>query len=243
MSNHIDHFSDETIKAIGYYVYRLIDPRNGQTFYVGKGKGNRVFEHVRGALKVSGEEKQTAKISQINEIHNAGLEVIHVIQRWGMTEEQALLVESALIDCFPGLTNIQSGHHKDYGVCNAEQLEKRFAAKEYVEPDGFGYLIFKITEETLEKRDNDFYEASRYAWNVNIKRAKSCKYVFAVLNGIVKEVFEPERWEEYPDEPSRYSFEGKKASDDIRDRFVDKRLPEKYKRVRSPVLYSKNEVK
>ena len=30
-----------------YYVYRLIDPRTYQTFYVGKGKGDRVFQHVK----------------------------------------------------------------------------------------------------------------------------------------------------------------------------------------------------
>lgn len=41
-------FSEEVAKAVGNYVYRLIDPRNGETFYVGKGKGNRVFQHVRG---------------------------------------------------------------------------------------------------------------------------------------------------------------------------------------------------
>ena len=34
---------------MNYYVYRLIDPRNGETFYVGKGKGNRVFQHMKGA--------------------------------------------------------------------------------------------------------------------------------------------------------------------------------------------------
>ncbi|WP_250481199.1 hypothetical protein [Caballeronia sp. GAOx1] len=28
-------------------MYRLIDPRNGETFYVGKGKENRVFQHIR----------------------------------------------------------------------------------------------------------------------------------------------------------------------------------------------------
>lgn len=48
--NKINEFSQETINKIGYYVYRLIDPRNGQTFYVGKGKGNRVFQHVLGAI-------------------------------------------------------------------------------------------------------------------------------------------------------------------------------------------------
>ncbi len=39
----ISKFSPEVAKELKYYVYRLIDPRNGQTFYVGKGKNNRVL--------------------------------------------------------------------------------------------------------------------------------------------------------------------------------------------------------
>ena len=46
----LDRFSQETIDKLGHYVYRLIDPRNGNTFYVGVGKGNRVFDHVKGAI-------------------------------------------------------------------------------------------------------------------------------------------------------------------------------------------------
>lgn len=34
-----------------YYVYELIDPRNGKTFYVGKGKGNRIDAHEKEAAK------------------------------------------------------------------------------------------------------------------------------------------------------------------------------------------------
>ena len=45
-------FTKEVIDQLQYYVYRLIDPRTGQTFYVGKGKGNRVFAHVNDALKI-----------------------------------------------------------------------------------------------------------------------------------------------------------------------------------------------
>ena len=29
-----------------YYVYRLVDPRNYKTFHVGKGCGDRMFQHV-----------------------------------------------------------------------------------------------------------------------------------------------------------------------------------------------------
>ena len=44
-----NQFSDEVSKKLGYYVYRLIDPRNGDTFYVGKGIGNRIFAHALNA--------------------------------------------------------------------------------------------------------------------------------------------------------------------------------------------------
>ena len=42
----VQSFSAGVDEKIGNYVYRLIDPRNGETFYVGKGKGNRIFSHA-----------------------------------------------------------------------------------------------------------------------------------------------------------------------------------------------------
>jgi hypothetical protein len=45
-----DTFPPEVVAKLKTYVYRLIDPRNGETFYVGKGQGDRVFSHVRGEI-------------------------------------------------------------------------------------------------------------------------------------------------------------------------------------------------
>ncbi|MBQ5524797.1 MAG: GIY-YIG nuclease family protein, partial [Paludibacteraceae bacterium] len=61
----IQSFSPDVQAKIGYYVYRLIDPRDYSTFYVGKGKGNRVFEHAKAAIKFSknsDEDEASAKI-------------------------------------------------------------------------------------------------------------------------------------------------------------------------------------
>ena len=33
-----------------YYVYELIDPRNGEVFYVGKGSGKRAYKHERAVM-------------------------------------------------------------------------------------------------------------------------------------------------------------------------------------------------
>ena len=124
-------FTSEVIEQLQYYVYRLIDPRNGQTFYVGKGKGNRLYAHINDALKNfdgenyldTDEDEVSAKIQQIRDIKKSGLEVIHVIQRYGLTNKEAFEVEAALIDCYAGLTNIQAGFAPERGVNNAEVLQ------------------------------------------------------------------------------------------------------------------------
>ncbi|EPM0272500.1 LEM-3-like GIY-YIG domain-containing protein, partial [Klebsiella pneumoniae] len=103
----IDSFPPEVAERLQYYVYRLIDPRNGETFYVGKGKGNRVFAHARGDIE---SDSLSEKMTRIRSIHIAGFDVAHVIHRHGLSEKSAFEVEAALIDAYPGITNIMDGH-------------------------------------------------------------------------------------------------------------------------------------
>src|SRR3990170_47373 len=111
------------------YVYRLIDPRNGETFYIGKGRGNRVFSHMRAEEKLEGDEIDN-RIKRIREIRLSGFEVAHVIHRHGMDERTAFEVEAALIDAYPGLTNIVGGTGgNDYGVMHANEIIRRYSAE------------------------------------------------------------------------------------------------------------------
>ena len=48
-----DKLDDAVIRRLGNYVYRLIDPRNGETFYVGIGNGKRVLDHILGKTSLN----------------------------------------------------------------------------------------------------------------------------------------------------------------------------------------------
>ena len=50
-------------------------------------------------------------------------------------------------------------------------------------------------------------------------------YVFSVTGGIVREVYQLDRWI-LTDEGGRYAFEGHVADESIRQQFVDKRIPD-----------------
>ncbi len=239
-------FTPEVIEQLQYYVYRLIDPRTGQTFYVGKGKGNRIYAHINDALKSfdgqsyesNDEDEISEKIKQIREIKAAGLEVIHVIQRYGLTEKEAFEVEAAHIDCYPGLTNIQGGYSSDRGVNSAEVLQRVLSCEEFKDQPDLKYCIIKINDHVLNKRGS-VYETVRKHWKVNLSRVKKIPYVLACHNGIVAEVYEIEKWYRSDEMPKRCEFIGKVADDGIRQLFINKRLPKKYckKGMASPVLY------
>ena len=136
----VKKFSNEVCDELGYYVYRLVDPRNGQTFYVGKGRRNRAFAHANCALASYKDvnynpDDENLKYKAIRQIKNAGLEVIYIIQKYGLSEQDTLKIESVHIDVFSidrELTNKIRGFNSSEPM-NALTLEKTLCVKEYVE--------------------------------------------------------------------------------------------------------------
>jgi hypothetical protein len=158
----VDSFPPEVAERLKTYVYRLIDPRNGETFYVGKGQGDRVFAHIRLEQKLGGDEVDN-KVKRIREIHLAGFQVAHVIHRHGMDDDTAFEVEAALIDAYPGLTNVAGGSgSSDYGVMHSKEIVSRYSAEAAV----FHHraLLISVNRSATEV---SLYEATRYAWKIS----------------------------------------------------------------------------
>ncbi|WP_396600923.1 GIY-YIG nuclease family protein [Algibacter sp. R77976] len=76
-----------------YYVYGLIDPRNNQYFYIGKGKGKRYLSH----LKPNKLDFNSSKLNRIKEIQNSGFQVKFDILFPYLEEETAFELERLII--------------------------------------------------------------------------------------------------------------------------------------------------
>jgi hypothetical protein len=241
-----ENFPPEVARKLKSYVYRLIDPRNGETFYIGKGKGkgNRVFSHIRAEQNLLEGDELDNKIKRIREINLAGFEVAHVIHRHGMDESTAFEVEAALIDAYPGLANIAGGQGgNDYGAMHVKEIIRRYAA----EPAVFQHrsLLISINRTAAE---TSLYEAIRYSWKLNKSKAEHAEVVLATRQGEIVGAFIARRWldataENFPGRepsPGRVGFEGEEAPGEIKSLYVGKRVPDEFRMpgAANPIKYT-----
>lgn len=244
-------FSDHVTTKIGHYVYRLIDPRDGSTFYVGRGQGNRVFDHAMGArIPHSPEASESLKLKTIGEIRNAGLEVQHVIHRHGLDEACAREVEAALIDAYPGLTNIQPGYADDRGVMHAFEI-----VTEYEAPiaDARHKLLLINVSRSVEEH-HDLLDSVSFAWKLDPTKAAGADYILALRRGLIIGAFIADRWlpatpenfptlsamrEGYGSREGRFGFVGREAPEEIKHQYIQHRLPdsERKRGAANPIRY------
>lgn len=240
----VDAFPSEVIEKLKTYVYRLIDPRNGETFYVGKGKGNRVFAHIRGEQGIDGDDLDN-KMKRIRAIRLAGFDVAHVIHRHGMDDATAFEVESALMDAYPGLTNEAGGvGGNEFGAMHAVEIIREYAAEVAV----FQHDAILISVNRSALAEASLYEATRYAWKISPAKARKADVVLATVQGVIKGAFVADEWLDataanFPgrqEVSGRYGFVGREAPEDIRRLYVGKRVPDEYRKrgASNPIKYA-----
>jgi uncharacterized protein len=241
-----ESFPPDVAGKLQTYVYRLIDPRNGETFYVGKGRGNRVFAHIHAEQNLEGDELDN-KLKRIRQIRLAGFEVAHVIHRHGMDERTAFEVEAALIDAYPGLTNVAGGAGaSDYGAMHSTEIIRRYSA----EPAVFEHkaLLISVNRSAVE---TSLYEATRYAWKISRAKAKQADVILATVQGLIVDAFVALDWldatvENFPlrePMPGRLGFVGREAPAPIKELYVGKRVPDEYRKrgAANPIKYTWND--
>lgn len=104
-----------------FYVYQLIDPRDGEVFYVGKGCGQRSSQHARDAI--GGRVGNAEKFKRISAIHADGERVVEHIVHRDLSEAEALRIERQMIgELREQLTNIRGGNRT-----NAEVVQQQAA--------------------------------------------------------------------------------------------------------------------
>ncbi len=241
-----DRFPSEVAERLKWYVYRLIDPRNGETFYIGKGQRHRIFQHVKDALVARENEDATdLKLQRIKDIAAAGLEVGQVIHRYGIEHEQvAFQIEAALIDAYPGLANRIGGHESDdYGVRHVEEIIVEYTAQQFEAREP---LILICISKSYYETDKTIYDAVRGVWDIKPERAENFKLVLAQRQGLVVGAFRPITWlpgnkANFPwlpnDLPERNGFVGEPAEQAVANLYVGKRVPDEYRSWGNPLRY------
>jgi uncharacterized protein len=217
----------EIARILKFYVYVYIDPRDGEPFYVGRGKGNRLFTHLS-------EQSEAAKVARINKIRASNAEPQIDILRYGLSESEAKLVEAAAIDLLgkKRLTNQMAGHHESsFGRITSQRAISMLTAKKV----DVKHKAILITINKLYRSDmspEELYETTRGIWRVNEKNMNKVEYALALYQGVVLEVYRIEHW--YPagtltyhtrdtshfKNSGRWEFSGTIAKD-VRAKYVD----------------------
>ena len=190
----------EVREQLGIYVYALVDPRDHQVFYVGKGTGDRILAHAKEAKEAK--EIHTAKLDRIRAIEQAGHEVTHYFIRTGIkSNKEAFAVEQGAIDALKlagmELTNLAAGHgSRQSGAMLLSELMTELAAPPAPainEPT----VIFKVNRLWSKGMDEPAVaEITRGFWKIGVRSRARAQIAIAVASGIVRGVYriEPGSW-------------------------------------------------
>lgn len=191
-------FKESVKESLKCYFYALVDPRDKCIFYIGKGTDDRVYQHAEAAIK---EDSDTLKLNTIREIKRLGLNVVYYILRHNLTDKEAYLLESTIIDLLTYekfnkeniLTNLVAGHHQwDEGIKTDAEINMIYDCKKIEPVKGERLLLVSMNRSYNHDKSKgiyqrtDDYESARKYWKIADWRADKIDYILGVYRGIVR---------------------------------------------------------
>jgi hypothetical protein len=223
---------DQTMDAGAhkYYVYALCT-HDGVPFYIGKGQGDRVEDHLRDALAAKMAEESASSDDALTEeerelvakhmteklqkilMDRDGLQ--EVVVKWGLTEHEAFMCESSLINLLSfvkgrtigELTNLVNGHaSKPEKECASDVKTKARTVSQFLAECAIERKdVSSIHDGVVAIKINGFYrdcldeeglpdiekvkDAVRGTWKISRNRRDMVKYIFALYHGRVVGIF------------------------------------------------------
>lgn len=183
-------FTSEIIKEIKYYVYLLSDPISGEIFYVGKGKGNRVFSHLK-------DTNESKKVKKFQEIKDKGLEPKIEFLVHGVEDEISIKkIEAAIIDLIGKnkLTNKVGGYESaSFGRMDLSQIKAKYTSK--IADISENVVLIKLSDSFRYNMEAiDLYDYTRGRWIISELRRNKITHAFAIYDGIVQETYSVLKW-------------------------------------------------
>ena len=195
----IENLSEIVKESLKHYVYALIDPRYpNEFFYIGEGTGDRVLQHVKGALNSN---DSNLKYDTIRDILNNNLEVKYIILRHGIeTLDESFNIESSMIDLYnyqhpdKPLTNIVAGHHQnEFGIKTLDEIIIQYDCP-LADIDLSKKYICINPKHTYINDIDKAYKSFKEWWKLSYKSVIKADYVLIILNGVIRHVYKPTNW-------------------------------------------------
>lgn len=210
-------FAPEVSAKLRSYVYLLVDSRTGRVFYVGRGRGDRCFRHVRAArLGIDeapgavGEHPKYPMLDRIREIERGGRPVRIEILRYGLSAAEAMLVEAATGDALGIDAHQELGSQRRPVAEVSSSLAKRAKFKR-----AHQVVLLRVGGTGADPS----YEMARHSWRIGRRwidpdAPRSPRWAVIVVGDLVGAVYRIDSWD--PADPAdggrrpveRYSFLG-----------------------------------
>jgi hypothetical protein len=219
----VTRFPPGVRSKLGAYVYLLVDPRTGRSFFVGRGTGDRCHRHVETARATPEGTARSGKFTALDRIREAevdGRPVRVDILRYGLTPAEARLVEASVCDALGLGQETRLGSRRRPAVELGAELARRARFKR-----SHPVVLLRVGAHGADTT----YERARHGWRigqrwVDATSPRSPRWAVVVAGDLVDAVYRIDSWEPSPATDARpgagrWSFTGA-PDDELGARYV-----------------------